>query len=164
MGGPRGCHTEWTTSDREGDILYDIGYIQNIKERTQMNLWNINRLGEQTYSRWEREESGRGITKGFGINMHTLLGLKWVSEDLMHSTGTLCDVTGQPGWELRGVGGMNACVCVAETLLSTSNYRNTVKQQCPNTKSFFFLNKEIGWIYEWINNTSETGFQQLFFF
>ena len=29
--GFRDCHTEWSKSDREGEILYDIPYMQNLK-------------------------------------------------------------------------------------------------------------------------------------
>ena len=32
MDRPRDCHTEWSKSDREGEILYDIFYMQNLKE------------------------------------------------------------------------------------------------------------------------------------
>ena len=31
MDGPRDCHTEWSKSDREGEILYDIPYMWNLK-------------------------------------------------------------------------------------------------------------------------------------
>ena len=31
MDGPRECHTEWSKSDREGGILYDIPYMWNLK-------------------------------------------------------------------------------------------------------------------------------------
>ena len=31
MDGPRECHTEGSKSDREGEISYDIPYMQNIK-------------------------------------------------------------------------------------------------------------------------------------
>ena len=32
MDGPRDCHTEWSKSDREGQILYDIAYMWNLKK------------------------------------------------------------------------------------------------------------------------------------
>ena len=40
MDGPRECHTEWSKSDREGKILYDIPYMWNLK---------INDTNELTY-------------------------------------------------------------------------------------------------------------------
>ena len=33
MDGPRNSHAEWSKSDREGEILYDIPYIQNLKKK-----------------------------------------------------------------------------------------------------------------------------------
>ena len=31
LNGSRDCHTEWRQSDREGEILYDIPYLKNLK-------------------------------------------------------------------------------------------------------------------------------------
>ena len=31
--GPRYCHTEWSKSDRERQISYDIAYMWNLKKR-----------------------------------------------------------------------------------------------------------------------------------
>ena len=31
MNGPRDCYTEWSMSDREREILYDIPYMWNLK-------------------------------------------------------------------------------------------------------------------------------------
>ena len=31
MDGPRDCHTEWSKSDREGEISYGIPYTWNLK-------------------------------------------------------------------------------------------------------------------------------------
>ena len=42
MNGPRKCHTEWSKSDREGKISYDIPYLWNLK-------WNdTNKLAFKT--------------------------------------------------------------------------------------------------------------------
>ena len=38
MDGPRDCHTEWSKSDRERQISYDITYMWNLKKGVQMNL------------------------------------------------------------------------------------------------------------------------------
>ena len=32
MDGPRDCHTEWSQSDREGQIPYDITFMWNLKK------------------------------------------------------------------------------------------------------------------------------------
>ena len=36
MDGPRDCHTEWSKSDGEKELLFDITYMQNLK-RNDMN-------------------------------------------------------------------------------------------------------------------------------
>ena len=38
MDGPRDCHTEWSKSDRERQISYDITYMWNLKKIIQMNF------------------------------------------------------------------------------------------------------------------------------
>ena len=39
MNGPRDCHTEWSKSDRERQISYDITYMWYLKKLVQMNLF-----------------------------------------------------------------------------------------------------------------------------
>ena len=36
--GPRHCHTEWNKSDREGAILYNIHYMQNLEGNDKNGL------------------------------------------------------------------------------------------------------------------------------
>ena len=36
--GHRECHTEWSKSDREGEISYDIPYTWNLKRNTTKKL------------------------------------------------------------------------------------------------------------------------------
>ena len=36
--GPRDCHTEWSKSDREREISYDIPYMQNLKRNDTSEL------------------------------------------------------------------------------------------------------------------------------
>ena len=38
MDGHRDCHTEWSKSDRERQISYDVTYMWNLKKSVQMNL------------------------------------------------------------------------------------------------------------------------------
>ena len=38
MDGPRDCHTEWSKSDRERWISYDIAYMQNLKRNGTSEL------------------------------------------------------------------------------------------------------------------------------
>ena len=45
MNGPRDYHTEWSKSDREGQILYDITYMWNLKNWYKWTyLQNRNRV------------------------------------------------------------------------------------------------------------------------
>ena len=39
MDGSRGYHTKWSKSDREKQILYDITYMQNLKENTNESIY-----------------------------------------------------------------------------------------------------------------------------
>ena len=38
MDGCRECHTEWSQSDREGEIPYDISYMWNLKRNDTHEL------------------------------------------------------------------------------------------------------------------------------
>ena len=76
-----------------------------------MNLFKIRETRhrethrEQTYSS-PGGEDGEGIVREFGADMYTLLYLKWImNKDLLDSTGTLLNVTWQPG--LKGSLGEN---------------------------------------------------------
>ena len=81
MDGPRDCHTEWSRSDRERQILYDITYMWILKKQRmiQVNLFTkqkqIPRLRERTYG-YQGGGWGGGIEWEFGIDMYTLLYLK----------------------------------------------------------------------------------------
>ena len=57
-----------------------------------------------------------GIVKQFGMDMYTLLYLKWVtSEDLLYSTGNCLMLCGS--LDARGIWGrMDTCICRAESL------------------------------------------------
>ena len=46
------------------------------------------------------EGSGEGVVREFGMDMHTLLYLKWITnKDLLYGKGVLLNVMWQPGWE-----------------------------------------------------------------
>ena len=63
MDGPRDYHTEWSKSDRERQILYDITYMWNLKKMIQMNLFTkqkqTQRHRKQTYG-YQRRKGGEG--------------------------------------------------------------------------------------------------------
>ena len=90
--GPRGSHTEWSTSDRRGQVLYDIPYMRNLKRNDTNEFTYKKRLTELVAGGRMRQ----GIVRRFGMNMFTLLYLKWTM-----AQGTLLNVTWQPGWEGR---------------------------------------------------------------
>ena len=63
----------------------------------------------------KEEEWGEGIVREFGMDMYTLLYLKWIiNKDLLVAQGTLLSVMRQPSplvWGRRGT-----CICMAESL------------------------------------------------
>ena len=66
---PRNCHTEWSQSDTEKQILYDIVYMCTLK--IQINLF------KQTYGYWGDKSEGAGINWEVGIDhMHTTMYIK----------------------------------------------------------------------------------------
>ena len=77
MDGPRGCHIDWSKSDRERQI-YDIVYMWNLEKIVQMNLFTkqkySHRYRKQTYG--YQGEKGGGIHCEIGIDIYTLLHIK----------------------------------------------------------------------------------------
>ena len=71
---------------REGKILYDILYRQNL-ERNEL-AYKTETDSENELMVVRREECREGILKEFGIDTYSLLYLKWVNnKDLLRSTG-----------------------------------------------------------------------------
>ena len=109
MDGPRDCHTEWSKSDREGEISYDIPYIPNLKRNDTNELTKqkeTHRLRKQTHGC-----QGEGIVKDFGKVMCILPYLKWMTnKELLYSTenSAQCYV---PTWMGGGLG-ENGYMCV----------------------------------------------------
>ena len=82
MDGPRDCHTEWSNSDREGEVSYDIPYIWNLKRNDTNKLIYQTETDSQTENKLMaagREEQGDGIVRAFGMDMYTLLYSKWIT-------------------------------------------------------------------------------------
>ena len=74
----------------------------------QINLFTkqkqTHRLREQTYG-YQGEACGEGIVREFGVDMHTLLDLKWITyKNLLYSTGNSaqCYVEAWMGGEFEG--------------------------------------------------------------
>ena len=78
-------------SDRERQISYDIAYMWNLKKMIQTSIFTkqkqTHRLREQLMVTRKKEWRGR-IDWEFGIDMYTLLYLKWITNmDVLYSTG-----------------------------------------------------------------------------
>ena len=57
MDGPRDCNTEWSKSDRERQISYDIAYMWNLKKEYKWTyLQNRNRVTDVENKPWHRNE------------------------------------------------------------------------------------------------------------
>ena len=85
--GPRDCHTEWSKSDRGGEVSYGIPFIWNLKRNDlQITLLTkqkeTHRLREQTYGCWRE-----GIVRDLEMELYTLLYLKWITnKGIQYST------------------------------------------------------------------------------
>ena len=72
MDGPRDCHTEWSKSDTEGQIPYDIAYMWILKQIIQKNLfvkqkWS-HEYRKQTYG---HKKGGEGINWEIWIDLYS---------------------------------------------------------------------------------------------
>ena len=67
---------------------------------------------------------GEGIVRELGMDMPTLLYLKWTSNKDLQTQGTLHSVRWQPGWEEFGEG-IHGYVWLSPSLF-TQNYHNLV--------------------------------------
>ena len=75
MDGPRDCRVEWSKSDREGEISYDIPYMWNLKRNDVNELAKqkeTHRLREWTYGS-QREGWKEGIVRELGMDMYTII-------------------------------------------------------------------------------------------
>ena len=105
---------------RVGEISYDISYMCNIKRNDTNELTKqkeTQRLREQTYGWQQGYKWWEGIVREFGMDMRTLLYLKWITnKDLLYRTGNSvhCYVAAWMGGEFGGR--MDMCICMAESL------------------------------------------------
>ena len=70
------CHTEWSKSDRERQISYDIAYMWNLKKMVQMNLFTkqkySHRCRKQTYV-YQGGKGGRDKLGDWYWHVHTTI-------------------------------------------------------------------------------------------
>ena len=81
-------------------MSYDVSYMRNLKRNDTNELIYLTETDSQTYS-CPGEGWGTGIVTEFGMEMYTLLYLKWITNRTAVLQGTLLNVMRQPGWEGR---------------------------------------------------------------
>ena len=86
MNGPRKCHTDWSKSERKRNIAW---HPLCVKSKKKWYKWTYKReTDSQRTNFWLLEGKNReeGIVKEFGMDMYTLLYLKWITtKDLLYS-------------------------------------------------------------------------------
>ena len=94
------------------EISYDIACMQNFFKMIQMNLFtkhtDTHRLRKLTYGYGRGAGREKRIVREFGIDMYTLLYLKWItSKDLLNSTwnSAQCGMAAWMGEEFEGENG-----------------------------------------------------------
>ena len=111
MSGPRECHTEWSKSDRKGEISYDISLKWNLKRKDINELTYKTETDSQTSRMFlwlPGEGCGQGIVRESGMDMYTLLYLKYlewiINKDLLYSTwnSAQCYLAAWMGGEFGG--------------------------------------------------------------
>ena len=90
--GPRDCHTDWSQSNRGGEISYDIYYMWNLKRNDTNKLTKQRERRRERASSCQGEGQGKGIVREFGMGRHTLLYVNGLAH------GTLLNVRWQPWW------------------------------------------------------------------
>ena len=111
MDGPQDGHTEWSTSDREGEISYDFPYVWNLKRIDTNELIKQNqthRPRERIYG-GQGEGWGQGIIREFGMDMHCLLYLTNKDQLFITWNSAQCYVAPCTRGEFREE---RVCVCV----------------------------------------------------
>ena len=106
--GSEDCHTEWSKSEREGEIWYLL-YVESKEKWYKWTYLQIRyRLIalENEFMIAGREGWGERIVREFGKDMCTLLYFKWVTKDPLYSTviSSQCYVAAWVGGESGRMG------------------------------------------------------------
>ena len=95
MNGPKDCHIEWRKSEKEKYRMISL-ICRILKQMIQMNLFTkqkqIHRLENEFMVTTRGYEWGEGIIREFGVDMYTLLYLKWTNKDCCIVQGTLLNI------------------------------------------------------------------------
>ena len=86
-------------SQTEGKYCMTCGIWKEMIQMNSLEKWKqirkeIHRLREGIYGCW-----GEAMVREFGMDMYTLLYLKWITNRTAVLQGTLLNVMRQPGWE-----------------------------------------------------------------
>ena len=131
----------------EGEILYDIPYVWNLKWNDTMNFLTKQK---QTHRLWKwpygclGEEWGEGVVREFGMGIYTLIYFKWITnKDLLYSAqnsiNVLCHPVGRWVW-----GRMDTCVSMPELLYCS-----------PETITALLINYALAWKIPWMGEPGE---------
>ena len=89
-----------------------------------------------------RVGGGGRTVRAFGMDMYTLLYLKWITnKDLLSSTGNAAQ-RAVPAWKGGGFG-ENACICLAESLCCPPETTTTLLPGCIPIQDVFWCSKLI---------------------
>ena len=109
---------EWP-SDREEEILYDIPFVWNLKKKngTHELIYRTERDSQRTNLWLLGEGWGGKIVREFGMDMYTLLYLKWITnKDRLYSTWNSAQYCLAAWMEKEVWGRTDTCICMTECL------------------------------------------------
>ena len=88
----RDCHTEWSQSDREEEISYDIPSMGNLKRNDTNDLsckTETDSENELTVARQRGRMRGRDSYGVWAQYVYTAILIKWIAcKDLLYSIGS----------------------------------------------------------------------------
>ena len=130
VGRPRDRHTEWSKSEREKQILYNIAYMWNLEKWYRWTYFQSRNRGTDVENKLTDTKQGRGSGMNWEIetDIYTLLCIKQITnENLLYSKGssTQCSVVTFMERKSKKRGYMYTCGWF--TLPYCRNQHNTVK-------------------------------------
>ena len=132
MDGPREYHTEWSKSDGEVGLSYDISYMWNLKRNDTSEL--TKQVETYRLRKWNYDRQGKGIVREFGKVLYTQLYSKWITNKALLYRMFYSMLIWLSGWERRlgAIGYMHMHGWLLS--LFTWNHYRIVNWLYPNTK------------------------------
>ena len=124
MDGPRDCHTEWSKSEREKQILYINAYMWNLEKwyrwtglQGRSRGTDIeNKRVDTKGGKWREGGGGGGKNWEIGIDIYTLICIKWITnKNLLYKKINKIQ-------KKR----MDICICITESLCCTPETNTTL--------------------------------------